>query len=72
MSLSPTSNEYMAMAIFREFAELAFYKNGDKKWTLIQREGRHRELDIISHEGTFYVLYNDGGIRVGDQRPCRR
>ncbi|KAK7833791.1 f-box/kelch-repeat protein [Quercus suber] len=54
LSSSPTSNEDMAMAIFGEFAELAFYKNGDKKWNLIQREGRHRELDIISHEGTFY------------------
>ena len=62
-----TSKEYMAMAIYGMVSDLAFCKNGDKKWTLIQQNDQHINHDIISHKGKFYVLRNDGGLWVGDR-----
>ncbi|XP_023876295.1 uncharacterized protein LOC111988741 [Quercus suber] len=68
LSSNPTtSKEYMVMAIYGVVSDLAFCKNGDKKWTLIQQNDQHINHDIISHKGKFYVLRNDGGLWVGDR-----
>ncbi|KAL0004705.1 hypothetical protein SO802_012266 [Lithocarpus litseifolius] len=68
LSSNPTtSKEYMAMAIYSMVSDLAFCKNGDKKWTLIQENDQHINHDIISYKGKFYVLRNDGGLWVGDR-----
>ncbi|KAG6701832.1 hypothetical protein I3842_07G005300 [Carya illinoinensis] len=69
LSSSPTSNEYTTMAIYGEFAELAFCRSGDKKWTRYLRNDPEEPdfyFDIISHEGKFYVLNERGEIWVGD------
>jgi hypothetical protein len=64
LSTSPTSNEYIAMAIYGYFTYLAFCKSGDKKWTQVQPVQNYE--DVISHDGKFYALAVGGSIWVGD------
>ncbi|XVF62000.1 hypothetical protein PTKIN_Ptkin08bG0181300 [Pterospermum kingtungense] len=67
-SSSPQSKDFVAVAIYGEFASLAYCKPGDKKWTFL---GLGCYTDIVFHRRQMYALGVDGGVMVCDiHQPC--
>ncbi|KAK8489336.1 hypothetical protein V6N13_021411 [Hibiscus sabdariffa] len=62
LSSSP-DEDFVAVAIYGEFARLAYCKRGDKKWSLLDRGGWS---DVIFHQQQLYALACDGNAMVCD------
>ena len=61
LSSFPEENDFMAVAIYGDYPELAFYRSGDGNWTdiptiHITREAGFGFQDVIFHEGKIYAI----------------
>ncbi|KAI4336727.1 hypothetical protein L6164_015218 [Bauhinia variegata] len=67
LSSSPLqSNEFTALAILTHTGNLAFCKNGDQSWTLIDEQAQYHWEDAVYHNGLFYAVNKRGLIAVCD------
>ncbi|PIA46043.1 hypothetical protein AQUCO_01600366v1 [Aquilegia coerulea] len=65
LSANPTSNpNYVAMAIYAASCSLAFYRPGDKAWTLLPSE--FCAEDIIYFGDQFYIISAQGEVYTCD------
>lgn len=69
LSSSPTSMDFVAVALYGEYGHLAYCKRGDKKWSLIDNKFPTCD-DIIFHEGQLYALKCNGQLMVCDIDSC--
>ncbi|KAK8703154.1 hypothetical protein V6N13_021483 [Hibiscus sabdariffa] len=64
VSSSPQSDEdFVAVAIYGQFSELAYCKRGDKKWSFLDRG---HWSDVIFHQGQLYAVGSDGCVMIYD------
>lgn len=65
LSSSPLNNAYAAVAILNQSGELAYCKNGDQSWRMIERARTFCE-DVVCISGLFYAVNQAGQIAVCD------
>ncbi|KAF5442736.1 hypothetical protein F2P56_035361 [Juglans regia] len=64
-SSSPTCSDFVAVAIFGEYAKLAYCKRGDNKWSLLDEDIPLME-DLLFHGGKLYGVQHLGRLVVFD------
>lgn len=66
LSCSPLeANGFIALAILNQTGDLAFCKNGDQSWTIIDDALSYSE-DVVYVDGLFYAVNKYGGVAVCD------
>ena len=65
LSSSPTCSNFVAVAIYGELGSLAYYKRGDKKWSVLHDKAPPYK-DAIFHDGQLYALKGNGQLMVCD------
>lgn len=61
MSSSPQSKDFVAMAVYGEFANLAYCKTGEKRWTFL---GLGCYSDVVFHREQMYAQREGGKLMV--------
>ncbi|XP_050212371.1 F-box protein SKIP23-like [Mercurialis annua] len=66
LSSSPLKDDnFVAVAILNQTGDLAYCRNGDKSWSLIENARTYSE-DVIYYNGMFYAVNKTGQIAVCD------
>ncbi|KDP36858.1 hypothetical protein JCGZ_08149 [Jatropha curcas] len=66
LSCSPlTEGNFVAMAILNQTGDLAYCRNGDQSWTIIEN-ARYFSEDVVCFNGLFYAVNKAGQIAVCD------